>query len=233
MYSVHIDFQVDLYNNLLPAFRLFRPKVEEGVKLEVNVFFSFLAVHTPTICVTVQCTVFIMTLLFQSYLLMQEEYLLPVYQRRDGATIKLGYLVKRTNGDQTAFVVKQILTKKDMATVTLTLVPYQMAMKTGEQLIIACRVEEVSCVRGRRLEAVVAMARDGMADIAASIPSYPVAMQRQVRKHQVAASLRREVQRFLGDVVHTSSLNLGPVDWRLDPGILGLDRHADFTLVRI
>ena len=158
---------------------------------------------------------------------------MPVYQRRDGATIKLGYLVKRTNGDQTAFVVKQILTKKDMATVTLTLVPYQMAMKTGEQLMIACRVEEVSCVRGRRLEAVVAMARDGMADIAASISSYPVAMQRQVRKHQVAASLRREVQRFLGDVVHTSSLNLGPVDWRLDPGILGLDRHADFTLVRI
>ena len=229
--SVHIDFQVDLYHNLLPAFRLFRPKVEEGVKVEVNVFFLYLGCpHSHHLC---NCSVFIMRLLFQSYLLMQEEYLLPVYQRRDGATIKLGYLVKRTNGDQTAFVVKQILTKKDMATVTLTLVPYQMAMKTGEQLIIACRVEEVSCVRGRRLEAVVAMARDGMADIAASISSYPVAMQRQVRKHQVAASLRREVQRFLGDVVHTSSLNLGPVDWRLDPGILGLDRHADFTLVRI
>jgi len=69
-----------------------------------------------------------------------------------------------------------------------------------------------------------------MASIAASIPSYPVAMQRQVRKHQLAASLRREVQRFLGDVGHTSSINLGPVNWRLDPGILGLDRHADFTL---
>ena len=39
---------------------------------------------------------------------------MPVYQRRDGATIKLGYLVKRTNGDQTAFAVKQILTRKDL-----------------------------------------------------------------------------------------------------------------------
>ena len=54
---------------------------------------------------------------------------------------------------------------------------------------------------------------------------------RQVRKHQLAASMRRQVQRFLGGVGHTSSLNLGPVDWRLDPGILGLDRLADFTLV--
>ena len=114
---------------------------------------------------------------------------MPVYQRRDGATIKLGYLVKRTNGDQTAFAVKQILTRKDLATVTLTLVPYQILMKTGAPIEKTCRVEDVSCVRGRRLEAVVAMARDGMADIAASISSYPVAIQRQVRKHQVAASL--------------------------------------------
>merc|ERR1719175_228934 len=165
--------------------RLFRPKVEEGVKVE-------------------------------------EEFLLPVYQRRDGATIKLGYLVKRTNGDQTAFAVKKILTRRDMATVTLTLVPYQILMRTGDQIEKVCKVEDVSCVRGRHMEAVVAMARDGMASIAASIPSYPVAVQRQVRKHQLAASLRREVQRFLGDVGHTSSINLGPVNWRLDPGILGL-----------
>jgi len=192
------DFEL-LFDALLPAsvmdffLRLFRPRVEEGVKVE-------------------------------------EQYLLPVYQRRDGATIKLGYLVKRTNGDQTAFVVKQILTKRDMATVTLTLVPYQILMKTGEQYEKTCRVEDVSCVRGRHMEAVVAMARDGMASIAASIPSYPLPVQRQVRKHQLAASLRREVQRFLGDVGQTFRLNLGPVNWRLDPGILGLDRHADFTL---
>ena len=158
---------------------------------------------------------------------------MPVYQRRDGATIKLGYLVKRTNGDQTAFAVKQILTRKDLATVTLTLVPYQILMKTGAPIEKTCRVEDVSCVRGRHMEAVVEMARDGMASIAASISSYPVAVQRQVRKHQLAASLRREVQRFLGGVGQTLGLNLGPVDWRLDPGILGLDRHADFTLVRI
>ena len=157
---------------------------------------------------------------------------MPVYQRRDGATIKLGYLVKRTNGDQTAFAVKQILTRKDLATVTLTLVPYQIMMKTGVLIEKTCRVEDVSCVRGRHMEAVVEMARDGMASIAASISSYPVTVQRQVRKHQLAATLRREVQRFLGGVGQTLSLNIGPVDWRLDPGILGLDRHADFNLVR-
>ena len=83
---------------------------------------------------------------------------MPVYQRRDGATIKLGYLVKRTNGDQTAFAVKQILTRKDLATVTLTLVPYQILMKTGAPIEKRCRVEDVSCVRGRHMEAVVEMA---------------------------------------------------------------------------
>ena len=125
--------------------------------------------------------------------------------------------------------MEQILARKDLAKVTLTLVPHQgtLSEKTS------CRVEDVSCVRGRHMEAVVEMARDGMANIAASISSYPVAVQRKVRKHQLAASLRREVQRFLGGVGQTLSFNLGPVDWRLDPGILGLERHADFNVVRI
>ena len=67
--------------------------------------------------------------------------------------------------------MEQILARKDLAKVTLTLVPHQgtLSEKTS------CRVEDVSCVRGRHMEAVVEMARDGMASIAASISSYPVA----------------------------------------------------------
>ena len=37
-------------------------------------------------------------------------YQLPVFQRRDGATIKLGYLVKKTEGGgNQSFVVRRIL----------------------------------------------------------------------------------------------------------------------------
>ena len=88
---------------------------------------------------------------------------MPVYQRRDGATIKPGYHVKRTKGDETIFVVKHITTRKDLARVTLLLVPHEVFTKTGEQLEKVCKIDDVCCVRGRHTEALVTMARDNMA----------------------------------------------------------------------
>ena len=105
---------------------------------------------------------------------------MPVYQRRDGATIKPGYLVKRIKGDETIFVVKHITTRKDLARVTLVLVPHEVLIKTGEQLEKVCKIDDVCCVRGRHTEALVTMARDNMAIIAMSIASYPLHVQRQV-----------------------------------------------------
>ena len=112
--------------------------------------------------------------------LTQEEYLLPVYQRRDGATIKPGYLVKRIKGDETIFVVKHITTRKDLARVSLLLVPHEVFIKAGEQLEKVCKIDDVCCVLGRLTEALVTMARDNMAIIAMSIASYPLHVQRQV-----------------------------------------------------
>ena len=46
----------------------------------------------------------------------------------------------------------------------------------------------------------------------------------------LAASLRREVQKFLAGFSMAKTLSLGTLDWRLDPGILGLERSTDFSL---
>ena len=153
-------------------------------------------------------------------------YRLPVYQRRDGATIKLGYLVKMTRGGTDSYVVKRIMARMESEGVTLGL-----GLVTEEGVVeeeVECSMESVSCVRGR--QAVLGLAKDGMADIAATIVTYPMHMQRQVRapgstmvhqpplpvnttspslqvrRHQVAAALRREVQRFLGGFQQTASL---------------------------
>ena len=156
----------------------------------------------------------------------EKVFQLPVFQRRDGATIKLGYLVKRTAGGEDSWVVKGILVKSFLGQVTLKLGLLKDGSVMEEEL--ECGVEEVSCVAGRQV--VLGLARDGMADIAASIARYPEWAQRQVRRHQLASALRREVQRFLGGCDIYYKFSLGCVDWRLDPGVLGLERETDFSL---
>ena len=41
---------------------------------------------------------------------------------------------------------------------------------------------------------------------------------------------RSSVQLFLSGCSVSRSVSLGDVDWRLDPGILGLDRETDYSL---
>ena len=55
-------------------------------------------------------------------------------------------------------------------------------------------------------------------------------LQRCVRRHQLSSQLRASVQLFLSGSALSRTASLGPVDWQLDPGILGLDREADYCL---
>ena len=48
--------------------------------------------------------------------------------------------------------------------------------------------------------------------------------------HYALDILRGSVQLFLTGSSLSRSVSLGDVDWRLDPGILGLDREADYSL---
>ena len=51
-----------------------------------------------------------------------------------------------------------------------------------------------------------------------------------VRKHQLAVTIRREIQRFLAGFSMSGVARLGNVDWRLDLGLLGLEHGTEFSL---
>ena len=46
----------------------------------------------------------------------------------------------------------------------------------------------------------------------------------------MCSGLRRDVQRFLAGFSIAQSWNLGSVNWRFDPGILGLEKDTEFTV---
>ena len=52
-------------------------------------------------------------------------YPLPIYLRRDGVVIKLGYLVKRTRGDS-VYIVREILARGDIRNITVAIVVNMM-----------------------------------------------------------------------------------------------------------
>jgi len=160
----------------------------------------------------------------------EQVYNLPIYLRRDGVVIKLGYLVRKT-GAEILYTVREILVRSDLKSVTVALSPVDCGeggvAKMKEELVLV-NVEEVSPVKGRMMA--LELARDGMRKVARNILLYPLHVQRVVRKHQLAAQIRTSVQRFLAGFSLARSTSIGCVDWRLDPGLLGLERETDFSL---
>jgi len=157
-------------------------------------------------------------------------YPLPIYLRRDGIIIKLGYLVKRTRGDS-LYIVREILARGDIRNITVAISPIEYCdgndAKMKEELLVV-DVEEVSPVKGRMVS--LELARDGMRKVASNIVSYPQHIQRLLRKHQLATQIRNSVQKFLAGFSLARRTCIGCVDWRLDPGLLGLERETDFSL---
>lgn len=160
----------------------------------------------------------------------EKVYSLPIYLRRDGVVIKLGYLVRKT-GVEILYTVREILVRSDLESVTLALSPVECGeggvAKMKEELVLV-NVEEVSPVKGRMMA--LELARDGMRKVARNIVLYPLHVQRVVRKHQLATQIRTSVQRFLAGFSLARSTSIGCVDWRLDPGLLGLERETDFSV---
>jgi len=160
----------------------------------------------------------------------EQVYNLPIYLRRDGVIIKLGYLVRKTGLD-IVFTVRDILVRGDLTCVTVTISPVECGeggvAKMKEELLVV-DVEEVNPCKGRMMS--LELARDGMRKVASSILLYPVHVQRVLRKHQLATQIRTSVQKFLAGFSLARSINIGCVDWRLDPGLLGLERETEFSL---
>eukprot|EP00092_Neocalanus_flemingeri_P036695 GFUD01039950.1.p1 GENE.GFUD01039950.1~~GFUD01039950.1.p1 ORF type:complete len:796 (+),score=194.27 GFUD01039950.1:2045-4432(+) len=160
----------------------------------------------------------------------EKVYSLPIYLRRDGVVVKLGYLVRK-NECEVLYTVREILVREDLASVTVALSPVECGeegtAKMREELVLT-GVEDISPVKGRLMA--LDLARDGMRKVARNIATYPIHVQRVVRKHQLAILIRTSVQRFLAGFSMARSISLGCVDWRLDPGLLGLERETDFSL---
>ena len=157
-------------------------------------------------------------------------YPLSIYLRRDGVIIKLGYLVKRT-GVEIVYIVREILVRGDIKNVTVAISPIENCeghdVKMKEELLVV-DVGDVNPVKGRMVS--LELARDGMRKVASNIVNYPQHIQRLLRKHQLATQIRNSVQKFLAGFSLARRTCIGCVDWRLDPGLLGLERETDFSL---
>jgi len=159
-----------------------------------------------------------------------ERFLMPVFQRKDGVTIKLGYIVSREKGG-VMFAVRNIMIRQaNLSEVTLTISPVEIngpsvELKNEE---IVCDIDDVQLVNDKNISVNAAMY--GMELVAKSIASCPVHVQKLARKHQLAVAMRKEAQRFLGGSSTSEISSLGCVDWRLDPDILQLERNNDFCV---
>ena len=68
-----------------------------------------------------------------------------------------------------------------------------------------------------------AAGRGALEHLAAVSVLYPPRVQRLMRKQQLVLSMRAAVRKVLEGYEKTSTLHFGPVDWRHDPMIFGLE----------
>ena len=158
-----------------------------------------------------------------------EVYGLSVALRRDGMEVKVGQLVRRQRNNL-PHLVREILLRGDLAGLEVVLSPVEVrgeAARLMEEIVIVT-LDELVPLQQRLIS--LELARDGMRKVSANIIKYPEHIQRTLRRHQLAALLRDSVQRFLGGFSLARTVSLGCVDWRFDPGILGLDRETDYSL---
>ena len=102
---------------------------------------------------------------------------MPVFQRNDGVTLKLGYMVVREE-EGVLYTIKNIMVRADLSEVTVTLSPVEV--KDDEVVEIkneemVCSVQDVLTVKSNCVA--LGVARDGMEVVARSIASCPVHVQ--------------------------------------------------------
>lgn len=166
-------------------------------------------------------------------------FCVPVFLRRDGSLFKLGGVVQtrlpsgETNSDQ-LFCLKEILVSYDLQQVIgcLVALPMDSAVSISSKALLGeeTLVDLDNLVASTMGGVCRSLAMDGMNRILKIISTYPIQLQRTIRKHQLCSALRRDVQKFLSGFSIAQSWSLGTVDWRLDPGIFGLERDTEFTL---
>ena len=105
----------------------------------------------------------------------------PVYQRDDGSTIKLGLLVTRTGEEKPTrtYHVKNILVREDLTTVHVVLAPIEVVARdrnlehAEEEMMVT--VQEIEISKERSIS--VGLARDGMKIVAETANTSPLHVQ--------------------------------------------------------
>ena len=87
--------------------------------------------------------------------------MIPVFQRSDGVTLKIGYMVTREE-DGVMLTIRNIMIRADLKGVTINIIlveekPLELSF---EEMV--CGIDEVQAVKGNNMVLVVARARDGM-----------------------------------------------------------------------
>ena len=104
----------------------------------------------------------------------------PVYQRDDGTTIKLGLLVARIGGEnKKSYHIKNILVREDLAKVQVVLAPQEVVARdrnlehAEEEMMV--KVQEIEISKERSIS--VGLARDGMKIVAETANTSPLHVQ--------------------------------------------------------
>ena len=109
----------------------------------------------------------------------------PVYQREDGSTIKLGCLVVRSGEEnKKSYHVKNILVREDLATVHVVLTPVEVVARdrnlehAEEEMMV--NIQEIEISKERSIS--VGLARDGMKIVAETANTCPLHVQVRSQK---------------------------------------------------
>ena len=97
-------------------------------------------------------------------------FLMPVFQRSDGVTLKLGYMVTREE-DGVMFTIRNIMVRADLKEVTVTIIPVEEKSLELRDEEMVCGIDEVQAVMGKNV--VLDVARDGMDSVVRSIANSP------------------------------------------------------------
>lgn len=157
-------------------------------------------------------------------------YPISIYQRSDGNTFKLGCLVSVMDGDE-LFAVKMMLVNGDLSSTSVVLKPVSILengkIEDKDEKEQEFKIEEVTLA----LVPVICSesAKEGMLHLARSNKNVPQCIQKYQRRHQLAASMRKNAQQFLEGFSLTESASLGCINWMLDLDILGLTMEKDFS----
>lgn len=74
------------------------------------------------------------------------------------------------------------------------------------------------------------MATVAIEEVIQNSKSYPLEVQRRIRRHQLAYLIRDKIKRHLSEFGTTLRCNLGPVDWVHDPRIFGFESHTNLQV---